>query len=71
MHGFWGFLFEKPNRYMCTQDWMIFPAHSFVKFLVQLLLPEIQHISYHQSDIKEEQGKNRSRAIQKAKEGNN
>lgn len=50
---------------------MIFPAHSFVKFLVQLLLPEMQHISYHQSDIKEEQGKNRSRAIQKAKEGNN
>lgn len=29
----------------------------------------MQHISYHQSGIKEEQGKNGSRAIKKAKEG--
>lgn len=54
---------------MCTQDWRISPAHSFVKFLVQLLLPEMQHISYHQSSTEEEQGKNGSQDIKKAKEG--
>lgn len=31
----------------------------------------MQHISYHQSNIKGEQGRNDNRAVKKAKEGNN
>lgn len=57
---------------MCSWDWLISPAKNLAKFLIsQLLSPEMQHVSYHQSNIKEERGRNDNRAIKKAKEANN
>lgn len=57
---------------MCSWDWLISPAKNLAKFLIsQLLSPEMQHVAYHQSNIRKERERNDNRAIKKAKEANN